>query len=142
MKHSCHFNLQRRAERKHSLSESKKNYSEETPTLKLDLTSNNKFSRTLCLAKRVNCNNFIFTAVLWLDSENEHGAYTKRVGDVVAIVRVDADAIQVPGYIGCRAASDSTCHVELVTLRWRVDFQRDQDRRRPLKRQFTRRNSI
>lgn len=103
------------------------------PTLKFRLTSNSNFSGTLCLAKRVDCNNFILATVLWPDSENIDGAHAKRVGDVVVTVRVDAHVIQVPGYGGRRAPSHSACHVDLVTFRWCVDFQRDQDGWRPLK---------
>lgn len=108
-------------------------YSAKIQALKLNLTSNNKFSRTLCLAKTVDCNNFIFTTVLWSDSKNVHGAHAKWVGDVIVVVWVDADVVQVPGYSGRRASSDSTCHVELVAFRWCVHFKRDQDRWRPLK---------
>lgn len=100
---------------------------------KLSLTSHNKFSGTLCLAQRVDCNNPIFTAVLFADSENIHGAHTKWVGDVIVVVWVDADVVEVPRHSGRRASSDSTCHVELVTFRWCVDLQRDQDGWGPLK---------
>lgn len=104
--------------------------------LKLNLTSNSKFCGTLCLSKRVYCNNFVITAVLRSDSENVHGAHTKRVGHVIVAVGVDADVVQVPRHSGCRASSDGTCHVELITFRWCVDFQRDQDGWRPLKAQL------
>ena len=54
------------------------------------------------------------------------------IGDVVAFVAVDTDAIQVPGDVGRGGATDGTCHVALVSFWWSMDFQRNQDGWRPL----------
>lgn len=115
---------------------------ESQDALQRNLTFHNKFSGTLCLAERVDCHDFVFTAVFWPDSQNVHGAHTKRVGDVIVVVWVDADIVQVPWYTGCRASSDSTRHVELVAFRRCVDFERDQDGWRPLEADFRWINSI
>lgn len=98
-----------------------------------NLTSNDKFRRALRLAERVDGDHFTDAAVFWSDSEDVHGAHAKRVGDVVVVVKVDADVVQVPGHSGRRAPPHSTRHVELVSCRWCVDFQRHQDGWRPLK---------
>lgn len=88
----------------------------------MNLTFNNKFGGTLCLATGVDRKNFIFTTVLRPDSENVQGAHAKGVGHVVVVVGVDADVVQEPGYIGGGTSSHSASHKELVTVGWCVDF--------------------
>lgn len=56
---------------------------------------------------------FIFTSIIVLHSEDVHGAHTMNTGDVVMFIRIDADAIQVPRNMGCGAASNITGHVTL-----------------------------
>lgn len=90
-------------------------------------TSNNEFSGTFCLAKWVDCNDFVFSAVLWPHSENIHAAYAEGVGDVVVAVRVDTLIIEEPGHGGCWEPSHGTRHVDLVTFWWCTKLQRDQD---------------
>lgn len=54
------------------------------------------------------------------------------IADIIMLIRVDADAIQVPGNMWCGATSDSTGHVALVAFWWSVDFQRNQNGWRPV----------
>lgn len=99
----------------------------------VNLTFDNKFRCTLCLAKRVDRNHFVFTTVFRSDAENVQRANAKRVGDVIVFVRVDADVIQVPGHSRRGTSADGTRHVELVSFRRSVDLKRHQDGGRPLK---------
>lgn len=91
------------------------------------VTSDSELSGALCHPQRVVCNDLVLSNIFGAHSEDEHGADTTCVGDVVVGVSVEADVVVEPCDVWPGVPSHSTAHVALVALRRSMHLQRNQE---------------